>query len=93
LPLCPLHRATFALRVILLPAAANVLRDPRFTSVQICLMRFLFRHATFAWPSTLHYIHTFIHTYLRTHIRTHTHTHTHKSEFQDISELRIIMAE
>jgi hypothetical protein len=48
----PLSHATPAEQVILLPAAANLLCDPQFSSVKIYLMRFLFCHATFAWRDT-----------------------------------------
>jgi hypothetical protein len=48
---CSVPCAIFALRVIL-PAAANAFRGIQFTSVQICLTRSLFHHATVAWRDT-----------------------------------------
>jgi hypothetical protein len=47
-----LPHATLARRVVLIPATVTVLRVPQFTSVPICLMRFLFRHVTVAWRDT-----------------------------------------
>jgi hypothetical protein len=49
---CSLPGATFAPRVVLIPAAANSLHGPQFSWVLIFLMRFLFRHATVAQLDT-----------------------------------------
>jgi hypothetical protein len=49
---CPLRRATFVLRIILLPAAANSLRSPQFPWVRIFLKTFLLLHATLARRDT-----------------------------------------
>jgi hypothetical protein len=46
--LCSLPRATFAQRVVLVPAAANSLHGPQFSWVPIFLKMFLFRNATVA---------------------------------------------
>jgi hypothetical protein len=47
-----LRRATFAQRVILILMVANSFRRPHFSSVQIFLMMFLFKLATFARRDT-----------------------------------------
>jgi hypothetical protein len=50
----PLHHATLARRVILIPAMANSLRGPKFFSVRIFLKMFLLHHATAAqWDAFL----------------------------------------
>jgi hypothetical protein len=43
---CPLRRATFALQVILIPAAVTLCREPEYPQVRIFLKTFLLRRAT-----------------------------------------------
>jgi hypothetical protein len=47
-----LRRDTFAQRVVLILAAANSFRRAHFSRIRIFLMKFLFRHATFARRDT-----------------------------------------